>query len=863
MLKTKTQMPDVRIFLKRFIDNESDWDKTLSYLGLNSEDIKKYNSEGKNNGKSFFPKWGVDSDAKYIQNTTVYEERMDGQYEKSPLHEAGQPLFKAKDFQPTYELGMLEVVKGVQTVSTNINRLGNPGNASVKLVLPLLENGTEDKTLLMVSVKDVLNKDYSALTHENIEQLKRNGVPDSFSSAELSTRRLNILQTNIGKPSMFASNMKTIFRPMDKIQIWFRKKSATGYLFPSDYAVAFTGLLSEASVSYSGGKIEVNLMAEDVLKWLRITRVNVTPSVTPQFSEGNIRPTAFSTIFAGQKGIEIVKSLLLGSADPNSQSWLQRINPAPNPKYGGIDTILYAVRNKKTGDVDWRPVQFLDEQKKRPMLSWVDPAVEELYPSRDVMGVGEFQLTGKLSYARYESVDGVQTKISKSQYDALKAKAKISGNIIAYEREVPQAGMLFKLQTDFTTSNVLIPEKWINDWAPYRHLFQSTFQLWQSDYKYRLDLIKEVAEISDFEFFADASGTVHYRPPLYMLTPGVSYSWIFNYGETNPQKLSPYVFEPQYFIEDLDVISENFTISDRDIKTYVTVTGQYNYLEMEDIAKVNTTLYYDPVLVNRYGIRMSAKQLPILAGKDSDADNARTAYTQAWLNRQNSGINTGALTLVGTPELEVGRTIGMVGDMDSVLNSIKKVDTSAIKSAQKGTIDVELKIQSSVTEEIKRMPVYYITSLTNNYTQGKQFTTTLGLTHGRILGNRFGTGFLGFGIGDDAQTMNDMFNAIDYEPAKTIQKNLPKEREEKTFSSPEQKANIIKMTNSALVETRPVVAQGKWWQISAYHGYNYEIKKPGGSWQLVKDDEYIAIIKYNEKLKLRQIANKKTPVAGS
>lgn len=204
MLKTKTQMPDVRIFLKRFIDNESDWDKTLSYLGLNSEDIKKYNSEGKNNGKSFFPKWGVDSDAKYIQNTTVYEERMDGQYEKSPLHEAGQPLFKAKDFQPTYELGMLEVVKGVQTVSTNINRLGNPGNASVKLVLPLLENGTEDKTLLMVSVKDVLNKDYSALTHE----IQTNCSRHSRTTEDFVVRRARLSLSSLA--SRFSGNLSEI-----------------------------------------------------------------------------------------------------------------------------------------------------------------------------------------------------------------------------------------------------------------------------------------------------------------------------------------------------------------------------------------------------------------------------------------------------------------------------------------------------------------------------------------------------------------------------------------------------------------------------------------------------------------------------
>jgi len=768
-MRVVEQQPDVKVFLKRFIDNEDDWNEAVTYLGLNGESMKLFlRGDGEKPGQ-FFPTWGTESIDQYLQTVTVLEERMGGDYAEV-IYPKDAPLYLGDDFRPSYELGLLEVMKGVYAVTTNINRNGNPGSATVKLSLSLLSNNIDDKTLLAISAFDLLNADYSKILNmsaEGISQLKQMGVTGDSATAKrivemLSTRKLNILQSNSGGNSMFVDSIRTIFRPMDKIQIWFRKRHTTGYNFPSDYAVAFTGLISDSTVSYGGGKVEVTLGAEDTLKWLRITRVNVSPSPNVGASESGQKAIAFTTTFAKENGSQIIKDLVLGrGVNANGTPWLQRIIQNDS----GDNITQYYVKNMKTGNGDWRVVTFSDSKNTKPVGL---AGYEQLEQASPITAIGEFQLIDKKSYAT------IKTTVDSG--DPAVKKTKTSDGNPIYIRETLQAGMFFRLDTDFDKSRLLIPEKWIADWAPYKNLFQSAFQLWESDFKFRLDIAKEVANATDFEFFADASGTIHYRPPLYMLTPGLSYTWLFNYGETDITKFSPYFIEDQYFIDDIDVVSDSFTTSDRDIKTYVSVTGQPNYFDMEDFLKVNTTYYYNPVLVNRYGVRYITKQLPMLSGLDAGADPARTSYAQAWMNRQNASINTGSVTIAGTPELEVGRTIGLIGNKDNIVNTIKKINASSAKSLRGDETKVTAKISGAINslnqdiiEQMKRLPVYYIDTISHSYTQGKTFTTTLGLTHGRVLGNRYGTGFLGFGVGgDDAQTMDAMMDAIDYNPPQKV-----------------------------------------------------------------------------------------------
>ena len=264
---------------------------------------------------------------------------------------------------------------------------------------------------------------------------------------------------------------------------------------------------------------------------------------------------------------------------------------------------------------------------------------------------------------------------------------------------------------------------------PYVATFKNAFKLWESEYKYRWDIAKEIAEVMEFEFYADNYGVINYHPPLY--------NW-------NPANL-------QYFIEDKEIISESNSVSGEGVVTNVEVVSQCTFGIPANVVKnLSSFASADDSLIQRYGLRFKSKTLPFLSGTEkgsqvgsgSEAVRAgRYLYARAWLNRRNYEIKSAEITIPGTPEYSVCNSVALIGNLDDFTKKIILNKTPTVPTK---------KTQAFTDDTINNINVYYITGISHKYAQGASFTTTLSLTHGRKWGKRYGVGY-GFTDADDKE----------------------------------------------------------------------------------------------------------------
>lgn len=276
-------------------------------------------------------------------------------------------------------------------------------------------------------------------------------------------------------------------------------------------------------------------------------------------------------------------------------------------------------------------------------------------------------------------------------------------------------------------------------WSPYVASLKSSFRLWESEYKYRWDICKEIADVMEFELYADNFGAINYHPPLYNFNP----------------------MNPMYFIEDKDIYSENHKFSEANVVTGVEVTSQPKFDAIKNYAKgLSAYATASDELVQRYGIRFRTKIIPALSGTEDNltenADqttlrDARYLFARAWLNRRNLEVKSATVEIPGTPEYFLCNSIVFIGNFNSFIAGLargipktdeEQYDPNVKGSSVLGKITKFFKGDKDVAKEVvDNLRVYYISAISHKYTQGSSFTTTLTLTHGRRWGEHYNVGY--------------------------------------------------------------------------------------------------------------------------
>ena len=211
--------------------------------------------------------------------------------------------------------------------------------------------------------------------------------------------------------------------------------------------------------------------------------------------------------------------------------------------------------------------------------------------------------------------------------------------------------------------------KGLRDLSVYKKIFGASFQNWQNEYRSHLEIANEVAQLSNYEFYADQFGDIWYHQPRFH-----NYHILTN---DNPEV---------YVIRDEDITTYQFTESDKDVTSTIYVAGKPNYSDVPPQIMKMTGFYEDSSLLRKYGRRMLSISHPYITDT-SDC----FYFAKSWMLRVNAGRFVGSITILGRPELRVHMPVYIP----------------------------------------MRNMIYYITGISHKFTYGQSFTTTLQLKYGR------------------------------------------------------------------------------------------------------------------------------------
>ncbi len=214
-----------------------------------------------------------------------------------------------------------------------------------------------------------------------------------------------------------------------------------------------------------------------------------------------------------------------------------------------------------------------------------------------------------------------------------------------------------------------VSPKGLRDLSVYKKIFGASFQNWQNEYRSHLEIANEVAQLSNYEFYADQFGDIWYHQPRFH-----NYHILTN---DNPEV---------YVIRDEDITAHQFTESDKDVISTLYVAGRPNYSEVAPQIMKMTGFYEDNSLLRKYGRRMMSISHPYIT------DTRDCFYfAKSWMLRVNAARFTGTITLLGRPELRMHMPVYIP----------------------------------------MRNMIYYITGISHKFVYGQTFTTTLQLKYGR------------------------------------------------------------------------------------------------------------------------------------
>lgn len=187
-------------------------------------------------------------------------------------------------------------------------------------------------------------------------------------------------------------------------------------------------------------------------------------------------------------------------------------------------------------------------------------------------------------------------------------------------------------------STLTLDQEFLENIRPYADIIKpSTFE---SVFKTRLEIAQEVAKIIGFEFFQDTNGKVLFKPPYYNM------------------HVSAYE-NPVYVLDPLDIESADFGVDVGEILTELSVSGkiQEEHSSSDALSNATFALYRDTHLASMYGIQDEHITLEWVLTKEQ-----ALMFAIGELDRLNAKAYKSNVTIVGRPELRLGRPVYIVGE---------------------------------------------------------------------------------------------------------------------------------------------------------------------------------------------------------
>ena len=398
---------------------------------------------------------------------------------------------------------------------------------------------------------------------------------------------------------------RCVFEPM-QLCVVFLPRRFKDASDPNDLIISFVGFVDNVQDKFIGSTQMITIAGSDVTKLMRVTQANVNPSIFTGELPADSGYKIWQHTFGGLEGWQIIKILTTGGElDTGENAFGTGVFEVNTTVSPGADTVGQGILDRST--------------------------------------VSKTSLLSSLVMSRKSQEEGDSDKMDKLFFS-------------------PRNVHIQALPFDNS------PVEALQDYDVFKKVFGMSFGNWENEYTDHYQIANDVANLTNYEFYADAFGDIWYHQPRF-----------HNYHILNADESETYI------LRDEDIIESEFTESDEGVITSLYMTGSPKLIQGNKVIFKMAGFYEDPSLVLKYGRRMVAVNHPYVVG-----DGSIDYFLRSHLIRVNAGRFVGKVVLIGRPEIKTHMPVYVP----------------------------------------YRNTIYYIQNVTHSVDFGSRFTTTLTLKYG-------------------------------------------------------------------------------------------------------------------------------------
>lgn len=373
-------------------------------------------------------------------------------------------------------------------------------------------------------------------------------------------------------------------KPLMEVHVYLRGRFNNQNNQPQ-YYLAFWGVVATVQEQYSDGMHSISVSCMDILHWWEITKVVTSPTALAASQVPNQDVTGLSSIYTGLDAHTIIYDL------------------------GKISMQNFMLPNT---------INVTDSRDK-------GQAVEQFRRETDFMALywnvrfqairNAMRMYGFAGFAA--CIDGKSVGVNKPDAGAPTEAGKqpsVHGNIVA---------------GNYVVTVVETCDNQIQQMFPYKKTAGRDAGQQESQQRSKLEIAKEVAGNTHWEFFLDMDGTIVFKPPFFNVDVRCNEASV---------------------VRDIDIINYTRTETELGALTSLYVKGRAVNEKEPDMAFGGW--WIDWPLAMRIGLRHETRE----EWRLTEASMAKT-YAQAELVRHNAMLDTLELTVPGRPELRLGYPI--------------------------------------------------------------------------------------------------------------------------------------------------------------------------------------------------------------
>ena len=373
-------------------------------------------------------------------------------------------------------------------------------------------------------------------------------------------------------------------KPLMEVHVYLRGRFNNQYNQPQYYLV-FWGVVATVQEQYSDGMHSISVSCMDILHWWEITKVVTSPTALAASEVPNQNITALSSIYTGFDAHTIIYDL-------------------------GKITMQNFMLPNTINITDARDKGQAVEQFRRESNFMARYWNERFHAIRNAM-----RLYGFAGFAT--CINGKSVGVNKPDAGApteAGTQPSVDGNIVA---------------GNYIVTVVKTSDNQIQAMSPYKKTAGRDAGQQESQQRSKLEIAKEVANNTHWEFFLDMDGTIVFKPPFLNVDVRCNEASV---------------------VRDIDIINYTRTETELGALTSLYVKGRAANETEPDMAFGGW--WIDWPLAMRIGLRHETRE----EWRLTEASMAKT-YAQAELVRHNAMLDTLELTVPGRPELRLGYPI--------------------------------------------------------------------------------------------------------------------------------------------------------------------------------------------------------------